>query len=475
MKHASLALSLALAFAAAFLVSSAGGEDWLHWRGPDGNSAAASGANPPLSWSETENVAWKVAVPGRGSASPVVWGDRIFVATAVPADADAGSEPGEGSAPSTPSAPRGGRGRAEGGEGSAGVRPGGRRGRGGSRGGGETAISVQRFTLLCYDRSSGKLLWERVAAETQPTEGHHHDHGFASASPMTDGERVYAHFGSRGIFAYTLEGEPAWAYTEFEPMRTRSGFGEGSSPALHGDTVLIPWDHEGDSYLLALDKKSGTAKWKAARPGETTTWGTPLAVRHEGRTQVVLTGQGYVRSYDLETGEELWRCSGQTERPVASPVSLGELVFVGSGFRGAYLGAFHLGGRGDLGGSSSVVWSVDRNTPDIPSPALSDGRLYYLAGRECAVTCLDALTGNVHFERERIDGVGQVYASPVAAGGHLYIFGRDGTAAVIRDSEEFSLVGLNRLGEGVDVTPAATGGDLIVRGERHLYRISATE
>ncbi len=424
-------------------------QNWGHWRGHGGNSVSTT-ANPPISWSETENVKWKVEVPGRGSGSPAIWENRVFVVSAV--GGQSAAEPGAG-AP----AERGGKG--------------GKKGKGGKGGRPSGALPKLSFQLFCFDRETGEELWSKVAVETTPHEGTHQTNGFASASPCTDGERVYAHFGSRGLFCYDLEGELLWSRTDFGEMTTRAGFGEGSSPTLAGDKILVPWDHEGPSALYALDKKTGETIWKADRD-EPTCWATPLVVPSGDGFQVVMNGQTKARAYDLETGKELWSCGGQTERPVASAVFSDGITVIGSGFRGSFVGGFKLDGSGDIEGSDSVVWTTSDDAPDIASPMISDGRLYFHKGKTGILTCLEAATGKVLFGPERIPGVNSTYASPVAAGGHIYMTDRSGTITVIKDAGTLEVVATNQLGEGVDATPAPVGSELFVRGERHLFCLS---
>lgn len=420
------AITLAGCLVAGLLgVGTAAADTWLHWRGPEGNGTAP-GANPPVEFSATENVKWKQPIPGRGSGSPIVLEDRVFVVTAVAKD----------------------------------------------KGVPETVAQPLDFRLLCYRRSDGQLLWQRTAVTATPHEGTHSTNGFASASPCSDGQRVYAHFGSRGLFGYSIEGEPIWERTDFGKMRARNGFGEGSSPTLAGDRLLVPWDHEGDSALYCLDKFTGQTLWRTSRD-EPTCWATPLVVEHAGRQQVIMNGQNAARGYDLETGKELWRCAGQTQRPVASAVTLDDLVLVGSGFRGSFLGAFKLDGRGDLQGTSSVIWTVDRNTPDIASPLLSENRLYYYKAKTGILTCVDARTGQPFFAAQRMPAIRTTYASPVAAGGHVYLAGRGGEVVVIKDAAELEVVATNALGETIDATPAPVDKQLFIRGEQHLFCIEA--
>ena len=425
--------------------------NWAHWRGPTGNSTAPD-AKPPIEWSGSRNVKWKVPIPGRGSGSPVIWGNKVFVVTAVAEQDTAATAAQQAPQQSRPDGRRG-KGR--------------RRGRGSSGGG----LTKHSFKILCFDRSSGKLLWEQTAVEETPHQRTHITNGHASASPTTDGEHVYAHFGSRGLYCYTLNGKLVWKRDDFGKMDTRASFGEGSSPTLAGDLIIVPWDHEGPSSIHALDKRTGKTIWKTERD-EPTCWATPLIVKHQGVSQVVMNGQTCARSYDLKTGKELWRCAGQTERPVASAVNIDDLVVIGSGFRGSYMGAFRLGGRGDIAGSKKVIWEINRDTPDIASPLLSNGRVYFHKGKSGALSCLDAKTGKLHYEAERISGVNSTYASPIAANGHVYLTGRRGTTVVIKDSEKLEVVASNSLGEGIDATPAPVDNELFIRGERHLFCIS---
>ena len=396
---------------------------WGHWRG-DGNGVSED-AKPPVAWSEQSNLKWKVAIPGSGSGSPVIWKDQVFVVSGVPVES-------------------------------------------GQRG-------TLAFTLFCFNRENGALLWKRVAVAAAPHESTHSTNNFAPASPCTDGNHVYAHFGSRGLYCYTLDGKEVWSRDDFGKMQARNQFGEGSSPTLSGNTLLVPWDHEGPSALYALNKLTGETIWKVDRD-EPTCWATPLVVDVEGKKQVVMNGQTCARSYDFATGEELWRCGGQTQRPVASAVAADGLVYVGSGFRGSFLAAFRPSGKGDIEGTEHVVWSVDRDTPDIPSPLLSGSRLYFFKAKSGILSCFDAKTGTPHYAAVRIpDLTGAIYASPVAANGHVYLTDRNGTTVVIRDSEKFEVVSVNSVGETVDATPAPVDEELFIRGEKHLFCFSSDQ
>ncbi|MCM2371710.1 outer membrane protein assembly factor BamB family protein [Aporhodopirellula aestuarii] len=395
-------------------------ENWGHWRGPDGNAVSDS-ANPPTQFNHSENLRWKTPIPGRGSGSPIVWGDDVFVVSAIPVS------------------------------------------------GGE--IPKHQFVLFCFNRKTGGERWRRVAVEATPHQETHSTNGFASASPVTDGNYVYASFGSRGLYCYTMTGDLVWKRTDFPPMTTRNGFGEGSSPTLVGNRLIMPWDHEGQSKLYSLDSSTGATIWEINRD-EPTNWATPLVVEHLGQLEIIMNGENFARAYDFESGAELWRCAGQTQRPAASPVYRNGVVYIASGFRGSYLGAFRVAGRGDLQGTANVLWTIERDTPDIASPLLSEDRLYFYKARAGLLTCVDATSGKPHYNAQRIRGLDNIYASPVAAGGHVYLSDRDGTVVVIKDSPRLEIVATNELGETIDATPAPVDEELFIRGEKHLFCFS---
>lgn len=422
-----------LLLAGLLLSSQSFAENWPHWRGTNGNGIATD-ANPPTEWSNTKNIKWKVPVPGRGSGSPIVWEDKIFITAAVAAKSAPDPKP-SGSF---------------------------RRG---------APLQKLDFKVMCFDRSTGKLVWEQTAISATPHEGTHNTNGFASASPCTDGEHVYSHFGSRGLFCHTMDGELVWKRDGLGKMKTRNGFGEGSSPTIEGDMIILPWDHEGPSWIMALNKRTGKTIWKTNRD-EPSCWATPLIIEHNGSKQVIMNGQNSARAYNLTTGKELWRCAGQTQRPVASAVAANGLVFVGSGFRGSFLAAFKPNGSGNIEGSENVVWTINQNTPDIASPLLTNGRIYYHKGKSGMLSCVEAASGKRHFENERLPGVSSTYASPIAAGGHVFLTGRSGTTVVIKDANELQVVSENNLGEGVDATPAPVDNELFIRGEKHLFCIA---
>jgi outer membrane protein assembly factor BamB len=393
--------------------------DWPEWRGPLRTGESPT-ADPPLEWSEAKNVRWKVEVPGLGLGSPIVRGDTVLVSTAVP---------------------------------------------------GEKDPAARDFVVVALDRKDGKQRWRSVLHSEVPHEGKHDHNSFASASLLTDGKRFYAYFGSRGLYALDLSGKVLWE-KQFGKMQTRNGFGEATSPALHGDTLVVTWDHEGPDFIVALDAASGKERWRKERD-EPTTWATPLVVTGEGAPQVVVAGTNRVVSYDLATGEERWRAGGLTPNAIPSPVYADGIVYVTSGFRGNALQAIRLSAaKGEVASPPALVFRYDKDTPYVPSPLLYKGQLYFLKSNSGVLTALDAKDGTLRFS-ERLEAVPNVYASPVGAAGRVYVTGREGTVAVLAAGPKLELLATNRLDDGFDASPALVDREIYLRGRKHLYRISA--
>ena len=434
-------------------------ENWGQWRGPLGTGGAPK-ADPPLKWSGTEGVKWKVKIPGRGTSTPIVWGDQVFVQTAIPTGKKIASYPAEVPGPILAAQQQDGQPRREGGR---------RRG-GGGFGRTQKPDEEHQFVLMSIDRKTGNVQWQQVAKQEVPHEAHHQDHNFASGSPVTDGENVYAYFGSRGLHAYDLKGNLKWS-KDFGDMQTKMQFGEGTSPALHQDTIVVNWDHEGDDFIVALDKKSGEEQWRQARD-EDTSWTTPLIVEHGGSAQVIVAATRKIRSYDLKTGKQIWECGGLTPNSIPTPVADEEMVYVTSGFRGNALLAIRLGHTGDLTGTDAIAWKHNRATPYVPSPLLYDGKLFFFSNNSGVLSCFEAKTGKPLFEEQRLEGVQGVYASPVAAKDRIYLVGRNGTTMVIKNSTKFEVLATNKLDERIDASPALVGEEMFLRGHEHLYCLS---
>ena len=423
--------------------------EWPQWRGPLATGAAPE-ADPPTEWGEGKNVKWKVKLPGSGTSTPIVWENRVFIHAATPAGKAGEANAAAGEAAVTPVLLQNQR-------------------RGGF-GGGPPPTEKYQFVLMCLDRATGKTLWQKVVREEVPHEGHHRDHGFASYSPVTDGKLVFAYFGSRGLHCYDVQGNLKWE-KDLGKMRTKNGFGEGSSPVLHGDKLVVLWDHEGDDFIIGLDKNTGKELWRTPRD-EDTTWSTPLVVEHEGQAQVVVSATRKVRSYDLGTGKQLWECAGMTANAIPSPVAADGMVYLMSGFRGSNLLAIKLGRQGDLTGTDAIAWSHNRGTPYVPSPLLYDIRLYFFSGNEARLSCFDVKTGKPLYETQRVEDLQGVYASPLGASGRVYLVGRNGTTVVIRHGDKIEPLATNVLDDRIDASPAAVGKELFLRGHQYLYCIA---
>jgi outer membrane protein assembly factor BamB len=427
--------SIAMALTVVTTVISArrtdGEQYWPQWRGPHGTGASKQ-AKPPAEWSETKNIRWRKTIPGRGFGTPVVWGDLIFVLTAVPVDA-------------TGDAAHAARGRTPG---------------------------AHKYVVLALNRKDGRVVWEQVAREDTPHEGAHNEWGtWASPSAVTDGQHVIASFESRGIYAYDMKGKLIWQ-KDLGDKTMRNQFGEGSSPALHGNTLVVVWDHQAGSFIVALDKRSGEERWRVARD-EIDGWATPLVVVSGGKPQVVTSGMKQVRSYDLETGKLLWHGGGLTMNPIPSPVASDGIVILTSGFRGNNLKAVRLAdARDDITNSPALVWSLDRDTPYVPSPLLYDGILYLLKSNSGILSAFDAATGKPHYQLARLEGAPNVFASPAGAAGRVYVPGQDGTTFVLKHGPAFEVIAQNKLDDGFNASPALVDGEIYLRGAKSLYCIA---
>ena len=421
----------------AFVLMAAELAHWPQWRGPFNNGTA--GGEAPLEWSDTKNIAWKTPIPGRGHSSPIIWGDRIFLTTAVPTGkaADGAAQAGSG--------------------------------RGGP-GGGAGAGQEHRFAVLCLDRNTGKVLWERTAKVTIPHEGYHQRYGsFASNSPVTDGRRVWAFFGSRGVYCYDLDGRPVWQ-KEFSPLRMKNQFGEGTAAVLDQDRLILNFDQESDSFVLALDKNDGRELWRTSRD-ETTAWAMPLVVEHEGRRQVVVSASSKVRSYDFQTGKLTWECAGLGANVIPAPVAHNGIVYVMSGFRDQNLLAIRLGRQGDLTGTDAVIWTNKRGNSYTASPVLDGNKLYFVTDTGM-LSCLNAATGEPYYQQQRLPKPYSFKASPVGVGGKLYLSTENGDVVVVKMGEKFEVLATNTLAGQVFISsPAVAEGSLYLRSQEAVYCI----
>lgn len=410
-----LAFLFVLPSSAWLLPSAVADDNWPAWRGPRGDGTSDDVA-VPLEWNATpgaeRNLAWKAPLAGSGHASPIVWGDAVFVAAADDA--------------------------------------------------------TQERTLTRLDRRDGHEVWRRTVLTT-PLEEHHPLNGYASSTPATDGERIYVSFLDRDVMfvaAYDFAGREVWAV---RPGPFASKHGYCSSPVLFDDLVLVNGDHDGESFLAALDRSTGATRWKVARENHTRSYSVPLVRTIGGAEQLLLSGNKCVAGYDPRTGRQLWTYAGPTEQFVASVVTQGDVVLLTCGYPERHIMALRPG-DGVLT-ESSVVWRTTRGAAYVPSPILV-GELFFVVGDNGIVNCFRASTGEVLWTQR----VGQaVSASLVAAGPRVYCTDDEGLTTVFAAEPEFRRLAENPLGEPVRASAAISDGCLFLRGDRHLFCIRAAK
>ncbi len=429
MRHCLLLLMIEIVFLSSRIYS----EDWVQWRGPTADGNAGDEARPPLRWDAKTNVAWIASLPGEGSATPIVVKDQVFVVSAEKTDRKS---------PTTVVAHE-----------SAKTAP---------------DEFFYRFMVTSIDRNSGKTRWQKVATEQVPHEGRHSTNTYAAGSPTSDGERLYVSFGSRGIFCYSLTGELVWK-TDLGDMRTRFGWGEAVTPVLADDYLIVNWDQEEGSFIVALDKNTGHTVWKRERPGEVSSWNTPLVTEHDGQTLVVVNGTGRVRAYEGKSGEVRWACGGQTTNAIPSPIRYQDTVICMSGYRGAFACAIPLSAKGDITDKGFLRWQYKQGTPYVPSPIVIGERLLFTSGNTDVLSCINAKSGKPLSERRRLQEVKSFYASPILAHGNFYFTSRKGTTVVLRDDDQLEVVAVNRLEDVIDASPVAVDNQLFLRSWTKLY------
>ena len=324
--------------------------------------------------------------------------------------------------------------------------------------------------VVCYDRATGKEVWRTTLTSQVPHESGHKTNTFASSSPITDGEKIYVSFGSQGIYCLDLSGNKLWS-KDLGKMQTRNQFGEGSSPAFYQGRLVVPFDHEGESFIVALDAATGDEKWRQARD-EQSTWATPLITEYQGRTQVIANGSNRVRSYDLASGELIWQCGGQVGNPIPTPLRFEDNVIVMTGFRGFAIYSIPLSATGDITETDVVTWAQEDAAPYVSSPLLYEGQLYFVKANNGLLVSRDAKSGELLIDQTRIPDISTVYASPVAAAGRIYLTSREGTTIVLKHGTSFEVLATNQLDGEIDASAAIAGKQIFLRSKTHLYCIA---
>jgi outer membrane protein assembly factor BamB len=414
--------------------------NWPQWRGPDG-SGISNEKNLPSEWTPTKNIKWKTPINGRGHSSPIVWGNRVFVTTAVEGDLVPGAKAVKHTA-----------------DGKEFLHP--------------DSVGADRkhqFKVIALNRESGKILWEAVAWEGTPYDNRHRKSSYAASTPATDGKMVYAFFGTEGLYAYDFNGKLAWK-AQLGNLAT-VGMGTGTSPILYDNLVIVQCDEDNGeaSFIVGLDKKTGKEVWRTPRKVQVS-WSTPLLVKTSTRSELITSGTESVISYDPATGKELWHHKGVESNAIPSPVANSDMVFLVAGFPAKIAMAIKLGGSGDLTGSASVPWKYAKGTAYVPSPILYGDYLYLTTDRGI-LTCIDAKTGEVKYEGGRIPIPATFTASPVAFEGKILMTSEDGDTFIVKAGPKHEVLGTNSIGEPVYASPAIADGRIFIRGERNLYSI----
>ncbi len=438
-QHGALGLGLAFCIVNVGSNPASAGESmhWPHWRGPNANGVVDVGS-PPVTWGGAENLAWVSQLPGTGASTPIIVGKNLYIVSAEETDRlvvppvekhpDARTQPPQ---------------------------------------------KHYRFWLLALDRESGRERWRNIIVEAAPREGHHRTNTYAGGSPVSDGDRLYLSLGSRGVYAFDLDGQVLWK-RDLGEIRTRRGWGEASTPAVYGSNLVVPWDQEDQSRLVNLDAKSGDILWEVARD-EPSNWSTPVFLPSSEGMQVVLNGTNRARGYALSNGRSIWEVGTLSVNAIPTPVFDEQFVYCMSGYRKSIAFAIPRGAVGDLTGSSRVGWVSNRNTPYVASPLLYRGHIYMTKGLSNRISILDAKTGDPLVEAEPLTGLSNVYASPIGVNGFVYIVDREGNTAVLRAGHQLDVVSVNRINDTVDASPVVVGNRLYLRSWNAVYCFSSDE
>ena len=446
MKRIALTLTIAISLASAglnFFAESAAAGNWPQWRGPDG-SGISNEKNLPSEWSPTKNIKWKTPIEGRAHSSPIVWGNRIFVTTAIEGAEVAGAKAAKHMLGDKEF-----------------VHP--------------DSIGANRkhtFKVVSIDRDSGKVVWQTTAWEGTPYDDRHRKSSYAASTPATDGKMVYAFFGTEGLYAFDYKGKLAWK-AHVGNIATL-GMGAATSPILFENLVIVQADEDNGeaSLIVAFDKKTGKEVWKQSRKGLQVSWSTPLLVRTATRPELIASGTEFVISYDPATGKELWRHKGVESNAIPSPVANNEFVYLVAGYPAKIAMAIRLGQTADLTGTPNVPWKYAKGTAYVPSPILYGDYLYLTTDRGI-LTAIDAKTGDVKYEGGRTPIPATFTASPVAFEGKILMTSEDGDTFIIKAGPKHEIIGTNSIGEAVYASPAIADGRIFIRGEKNLYCIGS--
>jgi outer membrane protein assembly factor BamB len=447
--HFTCALLLAISMLSGFNAhaqSRDGASNWPQWRGPQ-SLGVSEEKNLPTEWGADKNIIWKTALPGRGHSSPIVWNNRIFLTTSIEGEVIPGAKAVHHVR-----------------KGETWVHP-------------DSVAGDRKHTLkvLCLDRDSGKILWERTAYEGPAHDDRHRKNSYASSTPVTDGKFVYAFFEAEGLYCYDFDGKLIWKTSVGKIAKM--GMGPGTSPALYENLLILQCDQEDGgpdvSYIAAVDKRDGKEVWRVKRDHRKT-HSTPLIVRAGKRVELIASGAETVIAYDPSTGKELWRCDGVKGHAIPSAVAGHDMVFTSAGYPSKLAMGVKLGGSGNLTGTSHVVWSYDKGTAYVTSPILYGDYVYFVSDKGI-LTCIEARTGQIKYEGGRVPVPASFSASAVAFDGKLFLTSEDGDTFVIKAGPAHEVIRTNSIGEVVLASPAISQGRIFIRGDKHLYCIGGSE
>ncbi len=422
------------------MASASGGDNWPQWRGP-ASLGVSTEKGLPDEWGADKNIRWKTPIPGRGHSSPIVWGNRVFLTTAVEGPKVEGAKAATHTV-----------------EGKEWRHP--------------DSVGADRkhtFKVIAIDRDTGRVVWERTAWEGTPYDDRHRKSSYAASTPATDGKRVYAFFGAEGLYAYEFDGRLAWK-KDLGKLGT-AGMGTGTSPVVHENLVIVQADEEEGqhSFIVALDRKTGREVWRVPRKVQVS-WATPLIVKTAKRSELITSGTEAIIAYDPLTGKELWRAKGVESNAIPSPVAAGDMVYVSAGFPAKIAYAIRLGASGDLTDTPNVAWKYEKGTAYVPSPILYGDYLYLMTDKGL-LTCLDAKTGKLVYEGGRVPVPSTFTASPVAFDGKILLTSEDGDTFVVKAGPVHEVLRTNTVGEPVYASPAIASGRIFIRGEKNLYAV----
>ena len=412
---------------------------WPQWRGPDAQGVSEATGLPQI-WSASQNIKWKADLKGSGDGSPCVWDDRLFLAVAI-AQGDE-IKPGDPAHPCPTGANA------------------------------NFTFMRYQFRTLCFARLTGKIVWEQVAPFDNPTQSTVLlKTTYANATPATDGEIVCVYFGMRWLLCYSIHGTLTWRH-QFSDQTTSWVGADGDSPIISGDRIIVVREGSTGSSIFAFDKNSGSILWQVNRDEDEVSYASPVILELGNRKQISINATRKIRSYDYDTGKLIWECAGMTKGVIPTLAFGHGMGFAASSAASATLKAIKLGRPGDLTGTDAVVWIATKGIPHITTPLLYGNELYAITDSGM-ITCFDACTGKVHFDRQRLPGISSVVASPVAAEGKIFALGENGKMVILRAGPKFEVLASNQIPEKFHASPALVDQMIFLRGENHLFCISS--